>query len=51
MRSELEQHRAVSDAEQLAFHVGLMETQLDNVRMQRTHLNELAAQGNLKGPK
>ncbi len=31
--------------------MNLMELQLDNVRMQRGHLNELNKQGNLKGPR
>mmetsp|Transcript_21448 Transcript_21448/g.64363 ORF Transcript_21448/g.64363 Transcript_21448/m.64363 type:complete len:99 (-) Transcript_21448:321-617(-) len=51
VRAELDQHRQLSDPEQLEFRVGLMELQLDNVRLQRSHLNELARQGNLKGPK
>ncbi len=38
-------------AGQAAELVALAELQLDNARLQRQHLNDLLAQGNLKGPR
>jgi hypothetical protein len=43
--------RAEADPERLTFLMRLADTQLDNVRVQVGVLNELAASGNLKGPK
>jgi hypothetical protein len=40
----------VREPADVAFRIALAEAQLDNVVAQRRLLNELAAQGNLKGP-
>lgn len=43
--------KAATDPDTIDFQVKLAETQLDNVIMQRQLLNQLAEEGNLKGPR
>jgi hypothetical protein len=50
-RHDFKQSKSEADPEAIAFQVQLAETQLDNVMMQRQLLNQLAKEGNLKGPR
>lgn len=50
-RHDFKQFRAATDPDIIDFQVKLAETQLDNVIMQRQLLNQLAEEGNLKGPR
>jgi hypothetical protein len=47
----MKQCMAETDPSKIEFYVALAETQLDNVTMQRRLLNQLAEEGNLKGPR
>mmetsp|Transcript_13398 Transcript_13398/g.28654 ORF Transcript_13398/g.28654 Transcript_13398/m.28654 type:complete len:86 (+) Transcript_13398:76-333(+) len=51
VKHEIEQHRSESDPERIGFLVNLAELQLENVVIQRVHLNKLKEQGNFKGPR
>lgn len=50
-KHEMKQCRGETDPSKIEFYVALAETQLDNVMMQRRLLNQLAEEGNLKGPR
>mmetsp|Transcript_28956 Transcript_28956/g.53214 ORF Transcript_28956/g.53214 Transcript_28956/m.53214 type:complete len:85 (+) Transcript_28956:271-525(+) len=50
-RKDFEDSRQEVDPERLRFLYSLAEVQYDNLKVQRTLLNKLKAEGNLKGPK
>lgn len=50
-RHDFKACKTETDAEKIEFQVRLAETQLDNVTMQQQLLNQLAKEGNLKGPR
>jgi hypothetical protein len=50
-RHDFKQFKSETDPSTVEFQVRLAETQLENAMMQRQVLNQLAEEGNLKGPR